>query len=354
VTGQPTPVLEGVFALPFEGSAQFSISDDGNLVYVTGHAGFQPVSIYWMDRQGKFTPLRETPAVYCCPTFSPDGKRLALQISDGRRSDIWVYEWEHDTLTRLTFGTEDNYLSPLWTPDGQRITYASFDETRGVGELYWKRADGTGDAQRLTETRSRKFADSWRPDGRVLAFDQLTSSASNSWEILTMSIEGNEKSGWKPGEPKPFLSGPFTQNTATFSLDGRWVAYTSNESGNYEVYVRPFPGPGGKWQVSTDGGSSPNWSRKGREIVYRTEDNKIMVANYTASGDSFHADKPQRWSPGQFTDLGGSINEFDLHPDGKRIAVLKAPGGEALAVNKVSFIFNFFDELRRKVPSGKD
>ena len=127
----------------------------------------------------------------------------------------------------------------------------------------------------------------------------------------------------------------------------------SNESGNDEVYVRPFPGPGGKWQISTRGGVMPKWSRNGKELFYRTTDSKIMEVTYTASGDSFHADKPQLWSPGQFTDRGLS-NNFDLHPDGKRFAVLKAPGTEqAPAVNKVSFIFNFFDEISRKVPPGK-
>jgi serine/threonine-protein kinase len=128
----------------------------------------------------------------------------------------------------------------------------------------------------------------------------------------------------------------------------------SNESGNFEVYVRPFPGPGGRWQVSTGGGGYPQWSRNGKELFYRTEDSKIMVVTYTPSGDSFHADKPQLWSSGQFTDRGPGNGNFDLHPDGKRFAVLKVAGTEeAAAVNKVSFIFNFFDELRRKVPSGK-
>jgi eukaryotic-like serine/threonine-protein kinase len=354
VTGQPAPILEGVAAFPFDGDAQFSFSETGNLVYMVGPSGFQKVSIYWMDRQGKFAPLRETPGAYCCPMFSPDGKRLALQINDGRRFDIWVYEWERDTLTRLTFGSGENYLGPIWTPDGQRITYASLSDDGDISELYWKRADGTGDAQRLTETKGRKWPDSWSPDGKILAFDQLKSNSADSWDILTMTMEGNEKSGWKPSEPKPFLSGPFTYNLAAFSPDGRWLAYTSNESGNYEVYVRPFPGPGGKWEIST-GGSLPKWSRNGKELFYRTEDSKIMVASYSASGESFHADKSQLWSLVQFTDLGGSINDFDLEPSGKRIVVLRGSAtGETSPVNKVSFIFNFFDELRRKVPTGKN
>jgi eukaryotic-like serine/threonine-protein kinase len=344
VTGLPAPILEGVSAVPGDGSAQFSFSNGGNLMYVAGYSGFQTVSIYWMDREGKFTPLRETPGNYYSPAFSPDGKRLALQISDGKKNDIWVYDWEHDTLTRLTFSGGN--LNPIWTPDGQRITYSSF-EKNGVADLFWTRADGTGDTLRLTETKNRKLPASWRPDGKVLAFDQVNSGT--SWSTLTLTIEGKERLGWKPENPKPFLSGPFTEQSSSFSPDGRWLAYESNETGEFEVYVRPFPGPGGRWQISTGGGRFPKWSRNGTELFYRTQDNKIMVAGYAVSDNSFRTDKPRLWSPGQFTERLGVLN-FDLHPDGKRFAVLKAPAiSETSPGNRVTFVFNFFDELRRKV-----
>jgi len=350
VTGQPAPILDHVVTNPATGGAQFSFSETGNLVYVAGSSAMQNVSIYWMDRQGMFTFLRETPGYYYSPAFSPDGKRLAMHIRDGKSADTWVYEWERDTLTRLTFGGEFTG-SPVWTPDGQRITY-SFLEKSGMSNLHWKRADGAGDAQRLTEGKNQKYPNSWRPDGKVLAFTQL--SPDTSWDILTLAIEGDEKSGWKPGEPKPFLNSPFNEQDAAFSPDGRWLAYSSNESGNIEVYVRPFPGPGGKWQISTGGGFFPKWSRSSKELFYRTTDQKIMVATYTAAGDSFHADKSQLWSPGQFS-ARGPYSNFDVHPDSKRFAVLKAPAaGETSPVNKVSFIFNFFDELRRKVSPSKN
>jgi Tol biopolymer transport system component len=350
VTGQPAPILEGVAAAPnVNGGAQFSFSETGNLVYVAGSAVGQNASIDWMDRDGKFTPLRETPGYYRNPAFSPDGKRLALEISDGKRSDIWVYEWERDSLTRLTFVGVNN-SSPVWTPDGQRITYSS-QEKGGAYNLWWIRSDGAGDAQRLAQNKNIQFANSWRADGKVLALVQI--NPDTAYDVMTLPIEGDEKSGWKPGELKPFVNTAFNEMQPAFSPDGHWLAYTSNESGKVEVYVRPFPGPGGKWQVSTGGGLMPKWSRNGKELFYRTPDSKIMVVTYTASGDSFHADKPQLWSPGQFTDLGIN-NNFDLHPDGKRFAVLKTPGTEqAAAVSKVSFVFNFFDELRRKVPTGK-
>jgi serine/threonine-protein kinase len=150
------------------------------------------------------------------------------------------------------------------------------------------------------------------------------------------------------------VNSAFIEVEPAFSPDGRWLAYQSNESGSFEVYVRPFPGPGGKWQVSTGGGVYPKWSRNGKELFYRTVDSKIMAVTYTASGDSFHANKPQLWSPGQFTERGNGNYNFDPHPDGKRFAVLKTPGTEqVVAVNKVSFIFNFYDEIRRKVPPVK-
>jgi len=149
------------------------------------------------------------------------------------------------------------------------------------------------------------------------------------------------------------VNAAFIVDWPAFSPDGRWLAYHSFESGTNEVYVQRFPGPGGKWQVSTGGGSSPKWSRNGKELFYRSSD-KIMIATYSAAGDSFRADKPQLWSPGQFTGLGGGVGNFDLHPDGKRFAVLKAPGTEATAaVNKVNLVLNWFDELKRRVPAGK-
>jgi Tol biopolymer transport system component len=350
VTGQPVPILGGVVTAPATGGTQFSFSETGNLVYVTGRGPYQNVSIYWMDHEGKFTPLRETPGLYVNLAFSPDGRRLALDILDGKRRDIWVYGWERDTMTRLTFAGESND-NPVWTPDGQRIVYSSL-EKGGALNLWWIRADGAGDAQRLAESKNAQYAGSWRSDGKVLAFGQF--NPGTNWDILTLPIEGDEKSGWKPGEPKPFMNSASTELDPAFSPDGRWFAYTSDESGGNEVYVRPFPGPGGKWQISTGEGYLPKWSRNGKELFYRTRDSKIMAVTYTASGDSFHADKPQLWSPGQFTDRGRGTYNFDVHPDGKRFAVLKAPGAEqAAAVNHVSFIFNFFDELRRRVPAGK-
>ena len=167
---------------------------------------------------------------------------------------------------------------------------------------------------------------------------------------MILPMDGDEASGWKPGKPTVFLSTPFSEQEPMFSPDGRWIAYHSNESGRYEVYVRPFPGPGGKWLVSTDGGTYPTWSRTRHEIFYASPDNRLMVASYTVEGDSFKADTPRVWSERRFS-ARPRMRSFDLHPDGERFVLAAAPDNEgAVKQDKLVFIFNFFDELRRLAP----
>jgi eukaryotic-like serine/threonine-protein kinase len=349
VTGNPEPILGGVMTSSGSGDAQIAFSNTGTMVYVSGPNTGLNVSVYWMDGQGKFQPLLQTPADYVTPRFSPDGKRLALAICDEEGGcDVWIYDLDRQTPTRITFGGAD--FNPAWTPDGQRITYFA-REKPGEAGIYWKRADGAGDAQRLTKSNSPQLRFSWRPDGKVLAFQERNSTT--GWDIMTVTVEGNENSGWKASEPKPFLNSPSQEVEPAFSPDGRWLAYSSNESGNFEVYVRPFPGPGGKWQISS-GGCCAKWSANGKELFYQTDDRKIMVVSYAVRGDSFHADKPRLWSTEQITSRGSGLN-FDLHPDGKRFAVLRAAGGmQAGAINTINITFNFFEELRGKVPTVKN
>jgi serine/threonine-protein kinase len=350
ITGPPAPMLEGVVANPATGGAQFSFSEAGSLIYVAGRGLSSLSSIYWMERDGKFTALREAPGSFLSPAFSPDGMRLAMEIFDGKRSDIWTYDWGRDTLTRTTFGGESN-RDPIWTPDGQRITYTV--EEKGKYGLYWKRADGAGDAKRLTESPNPEYAGSWRPDGKFLAFSQ--SNPQTGSDIMILPMEGNENSGLIPGEPKIFLNGPYEERSPAFSPDGRWLAYSSNESGNYEVYVQAFPGPGERWQISTNDGQHPKWSRNGNELFYCTQDGRIMEVVYRVSGTSFVAQKPQVWST-QSLNLKnlGALNTFDLHPDGRRFAVVKAPGpAEGPLLNEVTIISNFSDEVRRKFYVGR-
>ena len=347
-TGVPVPALEGVMSSPEIGGAQFAFSRNGTLVYLAGHSVGPGAPIHWMDREGRTTLLRAAPANWRNPAFSPDGQRLAMQINDGKQDDVWVYDWERDVLTRVTFDPSDENV-PAWTPDGRRITFNS-SQAGGKRNLYWQRADGTGEAERLTESKHTQYSLGWHPSGRFLAFVEVNPKTISDLWVLPM--EGDEASGFKPGTPTVFLSTPFNEFAPRFSPDGRWLGYTSNESGRLEVYVRPFPGPGGKWRISSGGGSSPTWSRTRRELFYLAPDGKIMVAPFTVEGDSLRAEKPRAWSEGRVAAMTGS-RFFDLHPDGQRFAVLKAADEVTQARrDKVVFIFNFFDELRRIAPPG--
>jgi len=344
LTGEPVPALESVSANPTNQGAQFAFSRNGTLVYQHGE-GLATTPIQWMGREGKLQPLRAAPGVYNFIRFSPDGGRLALDIIEGKNPDVWVYEWGRDTLSRLTFDPGWD-RSPVWSPDGRRIAFSSARADQTTGNLYWQRADGTGEAERLTESKNTQYLTSWHPSGKVLAF--VETNPQTSQDILILPLTGDEVSGWKAGKPTVFLNGPFSEFQAAFSPDGRWLAYTSNESGRLEVYVRPFPGPGGKWQVSAAGGRLPTWSRSRKEVFYLVEDGRILVAAYTVEGESFRAEKPRVWSTG-LVPLRVGGRTYDLHPDGERIAVLKA-SGEA---DHVTLIVNFFDELRRIAPTGR-
>jgi len=347
VTGQAVPVLEGVTSSPnVTGGAQISVSANGTFVYLPGQNVGADAPIQWMDRAGKTTPLRATASNWSNPQFSPDGTRLAVDVIDKNQADVWVYEWARDTLTRLTFDPAADG-KPVWTPDGRRIVFTS-TRNNAPPNLYWQRADGTGDVQRLTDSKNVQFAASWHPSGKFLAFQEQ--SPQTSFDLMILPMEGDEASGWKPGKPTVFLNSPFSEQEPMFSPDGRWLAYLSNESGRYEVYVRPFPGPGGKWQISTAGGVFPTWSRGRHELLYQTLDQRFMVAAYTVEGDSFRAGKPSLWSEGRLVQRPRQ-RAFDLHPDGERLALAAASDAQSTAKqDKVVFIFNFFDELRRLAP----
>jgi eukaryotic-like serine/threonine-protein kinase len=222
----------------------------------------------------------------------------------------------------------------------------------GSSDIYWIHADGTGAPFRLTESGTRKFPTSWHPNGKLLAFEEVVSGARSS--ILTVTVEGDEKHGWKLGEIKRLSTGPFAEIRPAFSPDGRWLSYFSNESGNWEIYVRAFPGPGSKWQVSTGGGLNPKWSLTSKELFYSSPDNRIMVVPYTVAGESFSPGKPHLWSPGQFTDRLGMLN-YDVHPDGKRVAVLKTPiGSEDPSPSRFAFVLTSLMNFDRKFRLGSD
>jgi Tol biopolymer transport system component len=342
--GPAVPALEGVTADAVVGAARLSVSTEGTLVYVPGAAADQANPVNWMTRDGKMSVLRATKVIWANPRFSPDGQRLALDIFDGQRN-IWVYEWARDTPTQLTFGSLAHF--PVWTPDGRRVTFAS-DRDKAVGNLYWVNADGTGDVTRLTNSPNAERAYSWHPSGKFLAFQ--ANRPGTGWDLMILPIEGDAARGWAPGTPTVFLSTSAAEQAPMFSPDGRWIAYQSNEaSGRFEVYVRPFPGGDGKWRVSTDGGTEPRWSASTQELLFLNR-GRVMVASYTVAGDSLRMDTPRVWSPTTDRILASG---YDLHPDGQRLASLAAPDQGLVVRDKVVFVFNFFDYLRKIAPARK-
>jgi Tol biopolymer transport system component len=355
VTGAPQPVLEEVNS-NVSGGGDFDFSQTGTLAYVSSKVQISfPYSIWWLESSGQTKPLHAPSGLYENPRFSPDGKRLAFELATGSvRADIWVKDLERDTVSRLT-NLPGRNNQPVWTPDGKNIVFASWEH--GAPGIYWIRADGAGEAQRMTETNGGiviQYPHSFSPDGKLLAFSQ--SGFGTPAEIWIAPIEG-DRDHPRLGKAEAFLHNSFSQWDPAFSPDGHWLAYESNESGSYEVYVRPFPGPGGKSQISTGGGLYPVWSRDGRKIFFVAPDQRIMVADYVARGDLFTAGKPQVWSQKNLVEIGGNY-PYDVGPDGKRFAVVLNPGAtqeqDQRSLDSVTVLLNFFDELRRKVPTGKD
>jgi eukaryotic-like serine/threonine-protein kinase len=312
-------------------------------VYRKGGGASTMSTVQWVDVTGRKEPLRAKPGDYASPRLSPDGKRLVMLVREGATQDVWVYDMQRDAMTRLTFGGSTP-VAAAWSPNGQYVVFG----TVGIG-LLWTRADGSGQPQPLIESRQGfQFPGSFTPDGKRLAYFEISKGA----EIFTVAVE--EQGGQlKAGKPESFLKSQYIDVAAGFSPDGRWLAYLSNESGKNELYVRAFPlppsGQGGKWQISNSGANSAAWwSRDGRELLYQAGD-QIMAVSYTAKDGTFVAEKPRVW----LAKVGGTAQ--DLSPEGKRVVVL-APVEAAEAPkadHEVVFLENFFDELRRKVPTGK-
>jgi Tol biopolymer transport system component len=248
-------------------------------------------------------------------------------------------------MTRLTFGGHSTV--PVWTPDGKHIAFQSLASDSGIS---WIRSDGSGEPQPLLTAQYNVVPWSLSPDGRHLAyFDTVPETGNHIW---TVSLDTSDPDHPKAGKPERFLAAP--GDSPMFSPDGRRIAYGSNESGTYEIYVRPFPDwHGGKWQISTEPGSYDFWSNNGRELFYETLDHRIMVVDYTVKGDSFLPGKPRVWSETQIFSPG--FGNLALAPDGKRFAVFPMPEGAGLDKGSVhvTFLQNFLDELRRQIPAER-
>jgi serine/threonine-protein kinase len=337
VTGATVPVVEGILQSRFTGATQYSLSSTGSLIYVTAGAQAAESRMVWVSRNGAEQPATAPARAYRVPRLSPDGRRVAVNIDD-QETQIWLYDLARDTLTRLTFEGKLNG-APTWAPDGKRIAFQSDKE--GSLNLFSQRADGSGGLERLTTSEYAPAANSWSSDGQLLAFNELNPNTGFDLGVLRLSDHKDQ----------PFLQTPYNESAPRFSPDGHWLAYASDESGRYEIYVQPYPGPGGKWLISTEGGTEPAWNPNGREMFYRSGRKMMAVEITTRPG--FTAGKPRVLFEGEYVPTPLTFPNYDVSPDGQRFLMLKPAEAIEAAPTQINVVLNWFEELKRRVPPGK-
>jgi dipeptidyl aminopeptidase/acylaminoacyl peptidase len=331
VRGDAVPIAENVPVSLVSFGAPVAVSENGVLAYRSFTTSGQ-IKLLRVDRRGAEQPLAAPPHSYRNPRLSPDGQRVAVTI-DELGSQEWVLDIGRGALSRLTF--EGGYNGGMaWTPDGKRIAFGS--DRAGTRNLFWQPSDGSGGGERLTTSGNTQVAGSWSPDGQALAFEEATPNA--GFDLWVLRLDDRKA--------QPFLQTRFNEIAPTFSPDGRWLAYASDESGRYEIYVQPYPGPGGKLQVSTEGGTEPVWARNG-ELFYRNGA-KMMVVE-TTTRPRFSAGNPKVLFEGPYATYQ-SVPNYDVTADGQRFLMTKG-GEEARA--EINVVLNWFEELKQKVPTGK-
>jgi dipeptidyl aminopeptidase/acylaminoacyl peptidase len=302
------PLAEQVQAETASAVGVFAASEAGVLAYQTG--GELPgSSLLWRDRAGKPIGTLGDPAGYMDLNMSPDRQKVAVSMLDPRVGppDLWIYDVARGLRSRFTFDPAADRW-PIWSPDGTRVAFSS--NRNGQFNLYIRSYAGAGVEELVLESDRDKVLSDWSADGRFLLFETRGDPKTRS-DVWALPLAGDRK-------PFPVLQTSFREVEAVFSPDARWVAYNSDESGRSEVYVAPFPGPGRKWQISTNGGILPRWSRTGKEIFFDGPGERLMAVEVSASGESFEVGRtqplfevrPQR--PG---------NVFDVTPDGQRFLV---------------------------------
>ena len=351
VTGGPVSLVEGIYRMAVF-APQYAVSDSGALIYYPAFSGAAGVpaqrTLVWVDREGKEEPISAQPNAYGSPRISPDGTKVALVANTGGNQDIWIWDLVRKTLTRLTFDDAADW-SPIWTPDGEKIVFRS---ARKEG-IYWKAADGTGNVEHLGSVPNRQSVpQSLSSDGKTLLLEELTGGGTGlNFDIGAMSMEGDH-------ERRPLLEEKYAEVEPRISPDGRWMAYQSNESGQGEVYVRPYPevDSGGRWQISTNGGGSPLWSPDGQELFY-SNNGTVMVVSIKID-PAFTLDTPQILFRGTFYStafLQVDFANWDISHDGKRFLMIKPDEStdEEFATEvprKINIVLNWFEELKERVP----
>jgi Tol biopolymer transport system component len=344
VTGREQKLIDGVMSAS-NGTAQFTISTNDTLAYVAGGLTPDDYELVWVDREGGMKTIADVGPMFSGPRLSPDGTQLALSIEDGANLDIWLLDLMRlPALTRVTSHPGEDF-SPVWDPIGGRLAFASEigEDTGELGPgLAWIEGSSE-DPQQLLQTPEMgdwDFPTSWSPDGQWLAFLAIRGGASG--DIYLLPVDGER-------EPVAFLTTPATELAGMFSPNGQWIAYVSDESGRYEVYMRPFPGPGSRIQVSTNGGIEPNWSRDGRELFYR-EGNRMMSVSLR-EGSAIDLSAPEALFEGRFEyNLAGArTSNYDVSLDGSRFVMVRRKNPVTPTVIQV--VFNWSEQLNSQVPN---
>ena len=275
VTGGPVPVVEGVMRATTSGAAQFSFSEDGALAFASG-IGRSEQHLLWIERSGQASRLTDKTGAFSTPRLSPDGERLAVTVAEGGGSDVWLLDIERDTFTQLT--TDHASLSPDWSPDGESLVFSS------AGDLFRMRSDFSSPPELVLEREGNDTHTRWTPDGKGLVFQKEGGAAADIW---VLDLEGD-------AEPRLFLQTPVNEAQPDLSPDGRYIVYHSRVSGGtQQIFVQSFTGPGGRRQISTEGGRSPRWSPNGREIFYHDVERQAIMAVEVRTESELEAGAPQ-------------------------------------------------------------
>jgi hypothetical protein len=313
VQGEPTAVLQGIGNGPREG-ARYAVSESGTLIYTPIDDGSMLAGgrkVVWVDRRGVIEEIVGKRSAWTQPRISPNGRHLLLRRVITPNCDLWTYDLERETLTRITFD-EDTH-DPLWHPSGDAVLYAGPSEPARI--LRKVHADGTGEPQSVIEGDVSFRAASWSGDGKRLALGTRGADLNDDIWVLDTDLGT---------EPAPFLDGRFSERYPAFSPDGRWLAYASDESGRWQVYVRPYPGPGGRRQVSADGGLEPLWSGDGKELFFRTVDHMMVVS--VAENDGLVFGRQQELFEDSFlrpSRISADVHSYDVSADGSRFLMIQ-------------------------------
>jgi eukaryotic-like serine/threonine-protein kinase len=322
------------------GISEFAVSDEGTLVYQSGTRS--PLrSLVWVDRRGREETLQSPARAYTYPRLSPDGTRIALDVAGPPDRDIWMWHVQRKTLERFTLDPAGNPLV-AWSLDGRRLAFGS--DRFGVTNLFWQAADGSGEPERLLESARIQMPHSFAPDGRLLFSADV---AGQGRDIHALATDGT-------GRVERIVYGKANDVTAEVSPDGHWIAYDSDESGQLEVYVRPYPGAyaGGRWQISSGGGKQPLWSRDGRELFYRDFNGALLSAAVTLEPGFVPGPVVKVLDNASYLGSGSNASgrTYDLSLDGKRFLMIK----QEEATPSLVVVLNWFEELQRLVPVRRD